>query len=92
MIIRELTIIRKKKEMTGEQVLPWVRRVKTQRVQKPFIEAIEDNKECDIMKRYEQKNKTRDRKERCNNCRYCGSAHKPRRCPAYLRGVQGVRE
>ena len=88
-IIKELTKICEKEEITGENVLSWAKRVKVQRVQSTIMNSLIEVKEFDKLKvvkstcngsprRYMQtKMPTKQ------TCRYCGSSHSQRQCPAY---------
>ena len=90
-IIREQSTIQKTNEITSEQVLSWAIKVEVQRAQKLLTEATIDNKEFNAIKKHEKKKNDRDRKEMHNNCKYCGSTHKPSRCSAYGRSCSRCR-
>ena len=81
-IIKELIATKKINEITGDKLLSCVRTAEAQRAWKTFIEATKDHKEFNAIKEHEQNNNTKDRREKHNNCKYCGSICEPRSCPA----------
>ena len=89
-IRRELTAIKKTNEITSKEVLAWVRRVEAQTAQKALIETTKEIEEFNAMRRHELNNSDIDKgkvgqRATCNNCKFCGKAHVPCRCPAYCK-------
>ena len=88
-IIKELTKICGNEEITSKNVLSWAKRVEVQRAQSAIVNSLTEVKEFDKLKvvrsahgdshkRYMQtKIPTKQ------TCKYCGSSHSLRQCPAY---------
>ena len=89
-IIRELTKIHENTEITSENLLCWAKRVEAQRAQSAIMNSLTEAKEFNEVKI--PKNTYKDSLRRSatqttmptdQTCRYCGSSHPLRQCPAY---------
>ena len=92
-IIWELTKIHENEEMTSNNVLSWVKRVKVQRVQSIIMNSLTEAKEFSKLKVVKNMHKDSPRRPMQTKipakhmCRYCGSSHTLRQCPAYGKRV-----
>ena len=87
--IKELMTVRGNDQITSGNVLVWMKRVNAQRAQAAVMSTITESKEFDKIKvsipvwtsnpRMSIKHNTLSQP----TCRYCGSTHPPRQCPAY---------
>ena len=92
-VIRELIAIKRKIEVTSEQVLAWSRRVEAQ-WSKNHKQATKEGKEFNTMKNKREKNNAFNgamaaRKETHSKCKYWRSTHEPHWCPAYCMSCSG---
>ena len=88
-IIRELTKIHENTEMTNENMLCWAKRVEAQRVQSAIMTNLTEAKEFDKIKLTKNTYKDSPRRSSAQTsmpakqtCKYCGSSHPLRQCPA----------
>ena len=87
-IIRELTSKTSSQQMTGKDVLAWVKRVEVQRAQASILNDITETKTFDKVKKEPESKNTWGREANIAThqrqpCRYWGGSHSPRQCPAY---------
>ena len=79
-IIKELTKICENEEITSKNVLSWVKMVKAQGAQSTIMNSITVAKESDKIKVVKS---TQTKMPTKQTCKYCGSSHPPKQCPAY---------
>ena len=87
-IMRELSGTKETNKASNEQVLCWAKRLEVKTVQKVLFEASKETKEFDAVKKVvkqslNKQNIKRNQGISWHTCKYCGTLHKPRRCPAY---------
>ena len=85
-IVEELNTTKNMTEIASEKILYWAIRIKVQRAQNALKEVTKCDKEFDTVKQSWKMNNMKDKKETWNNCKYCRSIHRPRRCTAYGKG------
>ena len=90
-IIFELTSMLDTSSVTSKQVFAWTRRVEAQRMQAAMPDSLKETKDFDAIRlqktgqkqnRLHQKNKRTDHHPK-QKCKYFGSSHSPKQCPAY---------
>ena len=89
-VIRELTTKNTNEQMTSEDMLIWPKRVEVQRAQVAILSDITESQKFDKVKVAIQQ-ATHPVLTR-QLCRYCGSSHALRQCPAYGKTCSGGRK
>ena len=88
-IVKELTKVHENEEITSEKVLSWAKRIKAQRAQSTIMNSLTESKEFDKLKVAKNIHKesprgyTQTKMIAKQICKYCGSSHPTRQCPAY---------
>ena len=94
-IIKELATIRGNDTVTSENILSWVKWIEAQRTQAVVMSAITETKEFDKINiaRHAHKDNWRGPMQSSmplrQTCRFCGSTHPLRQCPAYGKMCMG---
>ena len=88
-IMKELTATKSNDHITSGNVLAWAKRVEPQRAQAAVMNSITESKQFDKIKVSRSMCKESPKTPALSSttsqqvCRYCGSSHPPRQCPAY---------
>ena len=83
--MKEITVLKDINEASSGQILMWTQRVEAQRAQKEVLDHVREDGEFHSIRwdKHKCDNAGQNKNRVIKKCKYCGTGHPLRQCPAY---------